>query len=162
MATNDDDSEKAHCHRPSADIERPLSMHSDSTAASDPRLARDKDTAPGSRDIEAVGVDTVGERTGTAHDDLPSAHNTESRAQSSASSVRSRSLSIVPRSKRRGLFGRFSIVPEVDRPYDYSNRTKWGITATISAATAAAPMGSSIFYREFCPIRYVSMVSQQH
>jgi hypothetical protein len=65
-------------------------------------------------------------------------------------------LSIVPRCKRRGLFGRFSIVPEVDRPYDYSNRTKWGITATISAATAAAPMGSSIFYRESCPIRYLA------
>lgn len=41
---------------------------------------------------------------------------------------------------------RFTIVPEVSRPYDYKNSTKWGITVTIAMATAAAPLGSSIFY----------------
>ncbi|KAM4057654.1 major facilitator superfamily protein [Hirsutella rhossiliensis] len=69
-----------------------------------------------------------------------------SRPVSRASSARSRPLTIVPRARRRGLFGRFTVVPEVERPYDYENSTKWGITATIAFATIAAPLGSAIFY----------------
>ncbi|UNI20742.1 hypothetical protein JDV02_006804 [Purpureocillium takamizusanense] len=68
------------------------------------------------------------------------------RSASRASSARSRPLTIVPRHRRRGLFGRFTIVPEVKRPYDYKNSTKWGLTATVAFATIAAPLGSSIFY----------------
>jgi hypothetical protein len=63
-------------------------------------------------------------------------------------SVLSRTLSIVPRSKRRGLLGRLSIIPEVDRPYDYANTTKWLITLIVAIAAAAAPLGSAIFFRE--------------
>jgi hypothetical protein len=70
------------------------------------------------------------------------------RAQSRASSTRSRPLSIVPRAKRRGLFAQLAFLPEVDRPYDYSNRAKWTITTFVAIAAAAAPMGSAIFYRE--------------
>jgi len=73
------------------------------------------------------------------------------RSPSRASSARSRPLTIVPRHRRRGLFGRFTIVPEVKRPYDYKNSTKWGLTATVAFATIAAPLGSSIFYREPAP-----------
>lgn len=69
------------------------------------------------------------------------------RSRSRASTTRSRTLNVIPRSQRRGLLGRFAVVPEVDRPYDYKNSTKWGITLTIAVATAAAPLGSSIFYR---------------
>lgn len=69
------------------------------------------------------------------------------RSRSRASTTRSRTPNIIPRSQRRGLLGRLAIVPEVDRPYDYKNSTKWGITLTIALATAAAPLGSSIFYR---------------
>lgn len=147
MAADDLDPEKVHGQRPSADIERPLSVHSDTTVASDPRFDQDKDAARDHDDIEVIGASTAGEPSGKTCDELASIHNAQSRAQSRASSTRSRPLSIVPRCKRRGLFGRFSIVPEVDRPYDYRNSTKWGITATIAAATAGAPMGSSIFYR---------------
>lgn len=68
-------------------------------------------------------------------------------SRSRASSVVSRPLTIIPPHKRRGLFSRFTVVPEVARPYDYKNSTKWGITLTIAIATAAAPLGSSIFYR---------------
>ncbi|PHH66946.1 hypothetical protein CDD81_5298 [Ophiocordyceps australis] len=68
------------------------------------------------------------------------------RAASHASSTQARPLIVVPRSSRRGLCGRFAIVPEVERPYDYKASTKWGITATIALAAMAAPMGSSIFY----------------
>ncbi|KAL2264702.1 hypothetical protein VTJ83DRAFT_7212 [Remersonia thermophila] len=51
----------------------------------------------------------------------------------------------VPRAQRRGLFGRFAIIPEVERPYDYKTGTKWTITAIVALAAAAAPMGSGIF-----------------
>jgi len=71
------------------------------------------------------------------------------RTKSRSSSVRSRPLSIVPRSKRRGLLGRFALfIPEVERPYDYKNSTKWCITFIVAIAAAAAPMGSAIFLRE--------------
>ena len=70
------------------------------------------------------------------------------RPKSRSSSVRSRTLSVVPRSRRRGLLGRFAfIIPEVERPYEYKNSTKWFITLIVALAAAAAPMGSSIFLR---------------
>lgn len=68
------------------------------------------------------------------------------RARSQASSTRSRPQSIVPRRKRRGLFSQLTLIPEVERPYDYPNRIKWAITAFIALAACAAPMGSAIFY----------------
>jgi len=81
--------------------------------------------------------------------------------KSRSSSLRSRSLTVVPRSKRRGLLGRLSIIPEVERPYDYRNKTKWLITMIVALAAAAAPLGSAIFYREFtlsfCSIRMLTI-----
>ena len=56
---------------------------------------------------------------------------------------------IVPRDQRRGLLGRFTLIPEVERPYEYKNSTKWMITAIVALAAAGAPMGSSIFMREW-------------
>jgi hypothetical protein len=54
----------------------------------------------------------------------------------------------VPRSQRRGLLGRFTLIAEVQDPYDYSNNLKWFITFIVAFAAAAAPMGSSIFFRK--------------
>lgn len=68
------------------------------------------------------------------------------RARSQASSTRSRALSIVPRLKRRGLLAQLTLVPEVERPYDYPNKIKWTITGFVALAACAAPMGSAIFY----------------
>lgn len=70
-------------------------------------------------------------------------------SQSHTSSVQSRPVSIVPRSRRRGLFGRFTIIPEVERPQEYANSTKWLITGIVALAGAAAPMGSAIFFRMY-------------
>jgi hypothetical protein len=70
------------------------------------------------------------------------------RSKSKSSSVRSRPLSIIPRSKRRGLLARFTIIPEVERPYDYKRSTKWLITLQVALAAAAAPMGSAILLRK--------------
>ncbi|KAK3325596.1 major facilitator superfamily domain-containing protein [Apodospora peruviana] len=53
---------------------------------------------------------------------------------------------VVPRAKRRGLLGRFAIIPEVESPYEYTNRTKWMITAIVALAAGAGPFGSGIFY----------------
>lgn len=78
--------------------------------------------------------------------------------KSKPSSVHSRLVTVVPRSKRRGLLAKFAIIPEVERPYDYKNSTKWLITLLVALAAAAAPMGSSIFFRGCllslsCPLR---------
>lgn len=54
----------------------------------------------------------------------------------------------VPRSQRRGLFGRFTLVAEVQDPYDYDNKLKWFITFIVAFAAAGAPMGSTIFLRK--------------
>lgn len=69
------------------------------------------------------------------------------RSKSSSSSTRSRTPQIVPRSERRGLLARLAIIPEVTRPHDYKNSTKWIITLIIALAAVVAPMGSAIFYR---------------
>ena len=54
----------------------------------------------------------------------------------------------VPHSKRRGLFGRFTIVAEVEEPKHYPRRTKWFITFVIALAAVAAPLGSVIIFRK--------------
>ena len=53
----------------------------------------------------------------------------------------------VPRSKRRGLFGRFAILAEVEEPKQYSRTTKWYITFVVALAAVAAPLGSTIIFR---------------
>ena len=53
----------------------------------------------------------------------------------------------VRRSQRRGLFGRFTILAEVEEPKHYSRRTKWYITFVVALAAVAAPMGSAIIFR---------------
>ena len=57
-------------------------------------------------------------------------------------------LERIPKSERRGLLGRFSIIPEVTNPYDYGNSTKWWMTIVVSFAAITSSTGSSIFYRE--------------
>ncbi|KAJ0120096.1 MFS multidrug resistance transporter [Diaporthe amygdali] len=69
-----------------------------------------------------------------------------SRSHSRASSARSRPLIVVPRKERRGLFAQLALIPEVERPYDYSRKTKWTITTIVAVAAAGGPIGSNIFY----------------
>jgi hypothetical protein len=80
---------------------------------------------------------------------IPEEKEPAQRSKSKSSSVRSRPLSIVPRLKRRGLLAKFTLIPEVDRPYDYKRSTKWMITLLVALAAAAAPMGSAIILREY-------------
>lgn len=57
----------------------------------------------------------------------------------------------IPRSQRRGLFGRFTLVAEVEEPKRYPRRTKWFITFNIALAAVAAPLGSAIIFRKVPP-----------
>jgi multidrug resistance protein len=50
---------------------------------------------------------------------------------------------LVPRSQRRGLLARFTLIPEVDS-YHYTRKTKWLITFVVAICAMAAPMGSAI------------------
>lgn len=63
-------------------------------------------------------------------------------------SIFARTAAIVPKSEQRGLLARFTIIPEIESPYEYTNKTKWIITAVVAMAAAGAPMGSGIFYRK--------------
>ena len=74
----------------------------------------------------------------------------EAKLASGAVSIRPQPVK-VPRSQRRGLFGRFTLVAEVEEPKDYAKRTKWFITFIVSMAAMAAPMGSAIFFRKCHP-----------
>ena len=65
----------------------------------------------------------------------------------------------VPRAKRRGLFGRFTFVAEVEKPMHYPRKVKWFITFIVAIAAVAAPMGSAIIFRE---LRSVPMSAVEH
>lgn len=67
---------------------------------------------------------------------------------STASSISPQPVKVPP-STRRGLFGRFTILAEVEEPKHYGRKTKWFITFIVALAAAAAPMGSAIFFRTF-------------
>ncbi|KAI9167702.1 MFS transporter OpS2 [Paramyrothecium foliicola] len=123
-------------------IERPPSLNSDSgeTEKSDDHAGAAHPPQNPQGEAHVDSPEGLGEASAAA--DLASFRPTRSRA----SSQRSRALTVVPRSKRRGLFGSLAIIPEVERPYDYKNSTKWAITMTVALATAAAPLGSTIFY----------------
>ena len=54
----------------------------------------------------------------------------------------------VTRSQRRGLFGRLSVIAEVEEPKNYSSTIKWLITAVVGCAAIAAPLGSTIIFRK--------------
>ncbi|KAJ4306122.1 hypothetical protein N0V88_000918 [Collariella sp. IMI 366227] len=84
--------------------------------------------------------------------EIPEDHHQEKKAGGSRPQSQLASLSaspkVVPRAERRGLLARLALIPEVEKPYEYKNSTKWMITAIVALAAAAAPMGSGIFLRE--------------
>jgi hypothetical protein len=97
---------------------------------------------------EEVEEDSVHSIEHSIHSVQPATEESRHESKSKASSVHSRALTTVPLSQRRGLFAKLSLIPEVERPYDYANKTKWLITLIVSIAAAAAPLGSSIFFRK--------------
>ncbi|KAL4930745.1 MFS transporter [Aspergillus undulatus] len=53
---------------------------------------------------------------------------------------------VVPRRKRRGLFGQITLLEEVENPKAYPRNKKWFITFIVAVAGSVGPMGSSIFF----------------
>ncbi|TEA07472.1 MFS transporter OpS2 [Colletotrichum sidae] len=112
---------------------------------------RDEQIQSTDSEDEITEVGRAEDGSGSRHSPSPKPDEDQSdaapaRTRSRASSTRSRALSVVARSKRRGILGRLAVIPEVNRPYDYANKTKWTITLIIALAAAVSPMGSSIFY----------------
>ncbi|GIK03023.1 hypothetical protein Aspvir_007089 [Aspergillus viridinutans] len=60
---------------------------------------------------------------------------------------------VVPRLKRRGLFGQLTLLAEVENPKTYLRKTKWFITFIVALAGSTAPMGSSILFRKWLPVQ---------
>lgn len=112
---------------------------------------RDEETEETEEHCDPDPVGPEGLNTGVLVD--PDILAARTRTHSRASSARSRPLTVVPRTKRRGLFATLVIIPEVERPYDYSRKTKWIITAVVAVAAAGGPIGSNIMYRMCRPRR---------
>lgn len=56
---------------------------------------------------------------------------------------------VVPKSERRGPFAQCTLILEARNPKAYPRRLKWCITYIVAVAAAAAPMGSTIFFRKW-------------
>lgn len=91
-----------------------------------------------SRDGSQLSIGHAEKKSGTKERDIETAEN----------EVEDPKPVKVPRSQRRGLFGRFTIVAEVEQPKHYSRRIKWYITFVVALAAVAAPMGSAIIFRK--------------
>lgn len=98
------------------------------------------------KDIERVGDSLAADREERPQDGPDMA--TSAPENDSPDDDAGRTLVKVRRSERRGLFGRFTLLAEVEEPKHYSRTTKWFITFVIAVAAAAAPLGSAILYRK--------------
>ena len=74
---------------------------------------------------------------------LPPATKTRSDALSRTTTVTPDAV-LVPSNQRRGLLARFALIPEVENPEHYANKTKWFLTFIVAFCAMAAPMGSAI------------------
>ncbi|THC96368.1 hypothetical protein EYZ11_004139 [Aspergillus tanneri] len=70
----------------------------------------------------------------------------EARGPSYPTETESKLPAVVPRLKRRGLFGQLTLLAEIENPKAYPRNKKWFITFIVAVAGATAPMGSSIFF----------------
>jgi len=96
------------------------------------------------RSIHSTHNDGASEHSTVGDDDI----DLETAAELDRIETQRKPIVKVPASQRRGLFARFAVVAEVTEPLDYTNNVKWFITFIVSIAAAAAPLGSSIIFRE--------------
>lgn len=109
-----------------------------------------RDSSKSDKSTESTSHSSLGSTHSIHEDDIDieqAPRPTLIHTQSRTSSVRSRAVTIIQRSKRRGLLGRYGLIPEVARPIEYARKTKWTITMIVALAAAAAPQGSAIFFR---------------
>lgn len=112
----------------------------------------DKALAPGERLSSTSSISSdLGEKIGTSA--TPGAACLDEKDVKSSvptnrqGSIRGQAIK-VPRAKRRGLLGKFSMIAEVEEPKDYPRRIKWFITFVVGMAALAAPLGSTIIFRK--------------
>lgn len=115
-------------------------------------LGSDAGTGP-RRDEEEEKITSITHSRSTSHttdttpqpDITPPAANEKDRqiALSRTTSVTPDAV-VVPRANRRGLFARFTLIPEVQNPHHYTRRTKWFLTFIVAFCAMAGPMGSAI------------------
>ena len=56
----------------------------------------------------------------------------------------------VPRSERRGILARFTILAEIENAVHYERKKKWIITSIVSLCGSVAPFSSAILLRKSC------------
>ncbi|KAF2133779.1 MFS general substrate transporter [Dothidotthia symphoricarpi CBS 119687] len=83
--------------------------------------------------------------TASQHDDASPRPNEKARPTTlSRTTSVSPDAVVVPGAQRRGLLARFTLIPEVQNPYHYTNRTKWFLTFIVAVCAMAGPMGSAM------------------
>lgn len=136
--------------RPDGDPEKSLSEKPEAPASLPPQLQPGRDQKHGADEKALGGADAVSpaENDRGGDNDVDAEAAKPERVQSARPSMRAPTYVVVPRSQRRGLLARLTILPEIDRPYEYPDSTKWCITTFTAIAACIAPMGSAIFYRK--------------
>ncbi len=112
---------------PESDTDSARPIHEDDEKAPSPPSVHDDAGAAGDAGLEAAAEPVA-------------------RSRSRASTA----PTVVPRSRRRGLFGRFAVLPEVERPLEYTNKIKWLITLIVALAAGRGPR-SAPAYSTVCP-----------
>lgn len=102
----------------------------------------DKSQEDGTSHVVEQNQDTVPATASSGKDDIEAQVPDTDAASIISSPVK------VPRAQRRGLLATLTILAEVEEPKNYPRRTKWYITCVIALAAAAAPLGSTIFFRK--------------
>jgi hypothetical protein len=120
-------------------------QHEPDEAIQHPPISTLKDGEPETEEPDKISIHS---HSSIATIPPPSELAQHRRSKSNTPSTRSRTPTAIPRSKRRGLFGRFTLVPEIENAKEHKRSIKWFITMLVALAAAAAPMGSAIFLRK--------------
>lgn len=131
------DSEKELPERPNNRVRGEESVETVDTES----VAKEVDIVPGA---DAASIAQSKTSTIPGHDEEQVTVKPETRATLTRTTSVIPEAVIVERKNRRGLFGRFTIIPEVEDSYHYARKTKWFITAIVAGCAMAAPMGSAI------------------
>jgi hypothetical protein len=107
-------------------------------------VATEEHESPSLHDHELQADDIEAQAVSSDEDGRQSREKTRPDLLRTVTTSSRRSVRKVPRSKRAGLLGRFTILYEAEEPKDYPRPIKWWITTIIACAAVTAAMGSSI------------------
>lgn len=107
----------------------------------------EQSTAPAKHDTEIDDIQSQSHASSIVGEDEEKHADEEVRPPPHRQSTDLGPAIVVPRLNRRGLFGQFTLVAEIENPKTYPRKMKWFITFIVAVAAAAAPSGSAIFFR---------------